>query len=442
MTLKLHRHNASPVRSGGLMGRAVTLLVCGDAKAAGEIASELCGLGLAARPCTLNGLTQALDSEPTDAIITLEPLAVDQCARVRAVISLAGPFDGAGTVVMKPAHPIQLAARVRALLRLGVLEETAQARLKDLGETGHVLPATERKTGQLSVLYAGPPDPVFLRLKHALDAAGTELIAAFSTFNAFDYLHERAFDAVVLNTRPKPDIAHTVCSAMRRNTRLYHTPTVLISHEDVYRAADEAFARGASDILPASLAGDELAERINMLALERRRRRLSKSLLESCRVSGVLDSETDLFSEAFGHRHLSSLIALARKRTLPVSLVALTVELPHGSQAVGGHATSALNQFASMLRHCVRAEDLAVRLSGSTFYLALPGTAAADAGVVAARVAAIAECTAYEGADPHEPFRVVLHHGVTETHGKDTASALIARAFETISGRQGAVAAV
>ncbi|MFN3835168.1 MAG: hypothetical protein ACK4NO_04620 [Glycocaulis sp.] len=426
-----------------MMGRAVTLLVCGDADAAGELASELCGLGLAARPCLPSQITRALDSEPADAILALEALPADICAHVRAVISLAGPFEGAGAVVIPPAHPIQISARVRSLLRLGVLEESARVRLHDLGEAGHVLPVADHRGGAISVLYAGPPDPVFLRLKHALDKAGAELVAAFSTFNAFDYLHERAFDAVVLNTRPKPDIAHTVCSAMRRNTRLYHTPTVLISHEEVYRAADEAFARGASDILPAGLEPGELADRIIALAQERRRRRVSKGLLESCRVSSVLDSETDLFNEAFGQRHLASLLAMARQRGIGLSLISLKVEAPlDPAPRATSHATSAMNQFAAMLRHCVRAEDLAVRLNAGAFYLALPGTSAADAQVVAARVAAIAECTAYEGADPHAPFRLCLRHDAVEARPGDTAPALIARAFDALAMRREAVAAV
>ena len=46
-----------------------------------------------------------------------------------------------------------------------------------------------------------------MRLQHAMTGVGAEVIAAFSTFNAFDYLHERAFDAVVLNTDPDPDLA-------------------------------------------------------------------------------------------------------------------------------------------------------------------------------------------------------------------------------------------
>ncbi|GGG93161.1 GGDEF domain-containing protein [Glycocaulis albus] len=425
------------------MGRAVTLLVCGNAEAAGELAGELCALGFSARPASTRGAAAALDTEPADAIVALEPLEDATGLPARAIVSVAGAFDGAHAIIVPPAHPIQIAGRVRSLLRLGVLEETARLRLADLGDAGHLLHKPEQKSGPISVLYAGPPDPAYLRLEHALERANAQTVAAFSTFNAFDYLHERAFDAVVLNTRPKPDVAHTVCSAMRRNTRLYHTPTVLLSHDEVYRAADEAFARGASDILPASLDADDLAARILALAGERRRRRLSKGLLESCRVSAVLDGETDLFNDAFGRRHLSSLVDLAQKQALPLALIGLKASVPGAAgPSEGRHASGALNQFASMLRHCVRAEDLAVRLSANTFYLALPGTSAADAQIVAARVAAIAECTAYEGEDPQTPFRIVLRHEVTDTRPGDKAQTLVSRALTGLQQERASVAAV
>lgn len=425
------------------MGRAVTILVCGEADAAGELAGELCALGFSARPASLSGLNAALTAEPVDAVIAMEALGGLAGPYARTVVSLAGEFEGADAVIIPPAHPIQIAARVRSLLRLGVLEATARQRLADLGDAGHVLHKAEQASGPISVLYAGPPDPAYLRLEHALERSGAKAVAAFSTFNAFDYLHERAFDAVVLNTRPKPDIAHTVCSAMRRNTRLYHTPTVLLSHDDVYQAADEAFARGASDILPAFLDADDLAGRILALAQERRRRRLPKSLLESCRVSAVLDNETDLFAETFGLRHLSSLISLSQMQKLPLSVIGLSVSVPGvAGPSDGRHASGALNQFASMLRHCVRAEDLAVRVSTNTFYLALPGTSAADASVVAARVAAIAECTAYEGADPNSSFRLLLRHEVADVSPGERAQALISRAMANLRQERAALAMV
>lgn len=345
------------------------------------------------------------------------------------------PVEGADAVIRPPAHPIQVAARLRALLRLNVLETAARSRARDVrcagGEPSPVRPVASDQ----SVLYVGQPDPQFLRLRHALNGRGAEVIAAFSTFSAFDYLHERAFDAVVLNAEPERETAHTVCSAMRRNTRLYHTPALILARGEVYAEADEAFARGASDILDAAAPCDVLCERIMGLASERRRRRDAKTLLEACRISSLVDSSTDLFGDAFGRTHLETLLSDGQRQNAPLSVVALeALTPPDAGPSTGPCAHSALTQFASMLRHCVRAEDLAVRADESRFYLVLPSTEVEQADVVAARVAAIAECTAYESEDPLNPFRMMIRHQVRQSVAGDTADSLLARAFATDAG--------
>jgi two-component system cell cycle response regulator PopA len=199
---------------------------------------------------------------------------------------------------------------------------------------------------------------------------------------------------------------------MRRNTRLYHTPALLLVRGDGYSGADEAFARGASDLLAADAGAEEMRARVTALTAERRRRRTAKAMLEACRIPALLDADSDLFAAPFGERHLQSLMDGSQGRGHALSMVGLTVTAP---QTAGTAQTAAaIKQFAGMLRHCVRAEDLAVRARPDSFYLALPSTRADEARMVAERVSAIAECTAYEGADPHQPFRLNLATRVIE----------------------------
>lgn len=323
----------------------------------------------------------------------------------------------------KNAHPIQIASRLRALSRLKVLEHTAQLRLQSALEAGYQPAPVPVNADDSTVLFVGAPGPSFMRLQFAMSKAGIQTIAAFSTFNAFDYLHERTFDAVILNTRPEPGLAHTVCSAMRRNTRLYHTPAILLTAETDYAGADEAFARGASDILSDSASNDDMRDRVMALASERRRRRLAKARLEACRLPSLLDETSDLYNERFGRIHLQSLMDQAAARIEPLSLIMLTVSAPQEA-GMNGFA-KASNQFAGMLRHCVRAEDFVVRLGQDRFIIALPKTPKVEATMVSNRVSAIAECTAYEGADPLKPFRLELSPSIEEAAGETSAEALI-----------------
>ncbi|KAA5804708.1 diguanylate cyclase [Alkalicaulis satelles] len=401
------------------MGRAYSILVLAQGDLAIEASAGLKGLGFAVTMAA----PDAAPGGAFEAVVSFSPVRSSVVAdRIHlAVGDHAAP--GAGARLQTGAHPIQIAARLRALIRLSVLEDAADLRAADARAAGVNPAAAPVSHDSGGVLFVGAPCPAFLRLEHALRGANVDTIAAFSTFTAFDYLHERAFDAVVLNTEPDAELAHTVCSAMRRNTRLYHTPAILLTRGEAYAGADEAFARGASDLLSARAGDDDMRQRVTALALERRRRRRAKALLEACRAPAFLDQSTDLFALAFGERHLASLLERMAARGQALSLVALTAEAP--AHCGASHVSAALDQFASMLRHCVRAEDLAVRADAGRFWLALPNTRPEDAQLVAARVAAIAECTAYEGRDPLQPFRLdVISHVFEPAPGGDVPSVL------------------
>ena len=406
------------------MGRAYSILVIADGDAAIDAAAGLRALGFDVTMAGSQGVAQARAFE---AVVSFSPLRAGAAAdRIHLAVG-DHAAAGAGARLQAGAHPIQIAARLRALIRLSVLEETARLRAEDARAAGAAPALTPAASGQGGVLFVGAPCPGFLRLEHALRGANVETVAAFSTFTAFDYLHERPFDAVVLNTEPNPDLAHTVCSAMRRNTRLYHTPAVLLTRTDAYNGADEAFARGASDVVSARADDQEMRTRINALAAERRRRRRAKALLDACRAPAFLDAHSDLFTPGFGERHLTSLLAHGQMRGQSLSLVTLTAQAP--ADCGPAQTAAALNQFAAMLRHCVRAEDMAVRHDARRFWLALPNTRALDAQLVASRVAAIAECTAYEGRDPLRPFRLEVRSQVSEPAPGADASTALALAF-------------
>jgi two-component system cell cycle response regulator PopA len=411
VTLNPQIHNERGISRGGRMGRALSIVLVDDASEAGAHAlAGLSGLGLAVRRATPDDLSDAIKAETPDAVVAFCEIEGGVGAIPHLAVGVRDP--SAGAFLHAPAHAVQIAGRLRALVRLSVLEDMARLRMADAQAAG--VPAGPPQVGpdESSILFVGAPCPAFMRLQHAMASVRVETIAAFSTFTAFDYLHERAFDAVILNTDPNPELAHTVCSAMRRNTRLYHTPAILLTRGEGYAQADEAFARGASDVLAANASEAEMRERITTLGMERRRRRRAKAMLEACRAASLLDARSDLFGAMFGLRHTDSLLLDRRQTGRRLTMVGLTAHAP--TESGPDQIEAALDQFAAMLRHCVRAEDLAVRRTDGEFYLALPNTPAEEAQMVADRICAIAECTAYEGADPTRPFRLTLASNVIE----------------------------
>lgn len=325
-----------------------------------------------------------------------------------------------------PAASAQIASRLRALVRLRVMEDIVRRRRAAAEVFGHNDFDIADDEGQPTVLFVGEATSRFLDLRHALSRAEANVVAAFSSYSAFDYLHERAFDAVVLNATTRQEMAFTISSAMRRNARLYHTPVLLLSRGSRHEEADEAFARGVSDILPWDADEAEIRERVLRLASERQRRRHARMQLDACRAAKTLDPETGLFKARFGLAHLQDLLNAGEKAHRPTGLVLMRLGAPSEQQS-NAALRSARIQFASMLRHLLRAEDCPAALSEDVFAAILPSTHLDGADSVAERIRAIAECTAFEGDDPLKAFRLTVETGTSEARGGETAEALIER---------------
>lgn len=364
--------------------------------------------------------------------------AFSRFAETRHPVLVVGPAglakrDTVDAWLRDAAPAVQIAARVRALFRLHTMEIVAARRAEVTALYGQRRPEVERLTSPPCILYVGDASPRFMALRHALEAADAEVVAAFSSYSAFDYLHERPFDAVVLNAAGKRDIAFTISSAMRRNARLYHTPVVLLADQIDAQTSEEAFARGVSDILPPRAEDAELRERIITLTDERRRRREAKAALEACRDPRSLDIETGLFNSGFLLSHIQDLLNASARDELSFALIALQAMLPEGSQRPDDvSAEKARRQFGAMLRHLLRTEDAAARFSQDSFLAVLPFTDTPGIDCVAARIAAIAECTAFENEDPLHPFRLSVRAAPVQTRPGETAEALVERALRAL----------
>lgn len=334
--------------------------------------------------------------------------------------------EGLDAWLRPPAAANQIASRLRALVRLKVMEDIVRRRRAAAEVFGHNDFMAHEESGRPTVLFVGEATTRFLDLRHALSRAEADVVAAFSSYSAFDYLHERAFDAVVLNATTRQEMAFTISSAMRRNARLYHTPVLLLSRSNRQEEADEAFARGVSDILPWDADETEIRERVLRLASERQRRRRARAQLDACRATKTLDADSGLFKARFGLAHLQDLLNAGEKAHRPTGLVLMRLGAPSEAQSDAA-IRSARIQFASMLRHLLRAEDCPVAMANDLYAAILPCTHLDGADSVAERIRAIAECTAFEGDDPLKAFRLTVETGTSEARGGETAEALIER---------------
>lgn len=336
------------------------------------------------------------------------------------------------------AHPAQVALRLEQLVRTAVSEEEFELRGETFAERGARLdpPPTELDR-PLRVLTVGSPAPQFLALSNALQKTEAEVVGAFTAYTAFDYLHERPFDSVVLWGGDDQADALSIAAGMRRNTRLFHIPTVLYLRSAADLNLSEVFNRGVTDVSAPETSEHETATRVVGLARAYRRQTSIRQALENARGSGLMDKSTGLFTRDLFAAHLARLTTASRERNRPLSVCVLKIaERPETTRArAGGWLDRAMPQIGSMVSRLVRAEDTAARLAPEVFALALPATPQGQARLVGERIAAVIGCTAFESGPGQAPFVAEFDVGVAQVEGGESAARALERAAEATQQR-------
>lgn len=419
---------------------ARVLLIARDDSVAGPLAEGLDRLGwrtITAR--SLAGSAAALADLQIEAVIldlmSLGAQADDMVARLREtcaprrlpIIAIGDPDPfqadrGFDLRLSGPLNPAQAVMRLESLVRTAVAEEEFEVRLETFNERGHGLDAPEIDVSAYRILAIGEPAPQFLALSNALARNGAEVVGAFTAFTAFDYLHERPFDAVVLWAGENPHEALSIAAGLRRNTRLYHTPALLYLPSQSAITSAEAYHRGISDVASPETSESDTALRIVELARAFRRQKAVRAALERARGSGLMDAATGLFTRDLFAAHLMRLARAAQARNRALSVCMLKVAEGPELQAprAGGWVARAIPQIGSMIGRLVRVEDTAARLAPEVFALALPATRLTSARAAGERIAAVIGCTAFEAGDGATPFVINFELGVAEVGSPET----------------------
>lgn len=349
------------------------------------------------------------------------------CAPRRLPILAIGALDpfqndrGFDLMLTGPVDPAQAVMRLEALVRTAVAEEEFEVRHATFAEQGHTLDKADPDGSAYRILAVGEPAPQFLALSNALARNGAEVVGAFTAFTAFDYLHERPFDAVVLWAGDNPQEALSIAAGLRRNTRLYHTPAMLYLKTGSRITASEAYHRGISDLASPETAETVTALRVVELARAFRRQKAVRAALEQARRSGLMDAATGLFTRDLFAGHLMRLARSAQARNRPLSVCMLRVSERPDLKAprAGGWVARAIPQIGSMIGRLVRVEDTAARLAPEVFALALPATPLHAARATGERIAAVIGCTAFEAGDGATPFVIDFELGVADVTSPD-----------------------
>ena len=285
---------------------------------------------------------------------------------------VAGLEAGADDFLVKPFEKTALLTRLKSLLRLKLLMDELTRRWQiDLGG-GSGRPEPVVVEGD-SVLLVEEAASTIELVRQTLGRSGVvdvenDLPAALRR------AAERDYDLAIISLNLRESDGLQLCSQLRSLDRTRLLPILAIvdpvSSERLLRGLD----LGVDDYLLRPLDRDELLARAK---IQVRRKRFTDRLRDSVDLTmemAIIDGLTGLHNRRYLERHLDVLIRRAIARRTPLSLLILDIDNlkavndTHG-QDIGDNV---LREFSDRVLRAIRGIDLAGRIGGEEFVVALP----------------------------------------------------------------------
>jgi two-component system cell cycle response regulator len=363
---------------------------------------------------------------------------------------LAGLDAGADDFLVKPIDEIALVTRVKGLVRLKMLTDQLMVRAATsagIGLEEALDPAKIAGTGG-KVLVVDDSAATRDRVRLAL-SADYRVDEEADPDEALLRAAEGDYDLAVISLDLKKVDALRLCSQLRTLSRTRALPIVLIVNPGEKQRLLRALELGVNDYLVRPIDRHEMLARAKTQV---RRRRFDDRLRDHVQATiemAVIDALTGLHNRRYLERHLEILLREAIERDTPLSVLVIDVDHFKAINDAYGHASGdeVLREFARRIAGTARGIDIACRLGGEEFVIAMPGTESALALRAAERVR---ENIAEEGfriPGRADPIPITASIGIASLRSPgDTAERLLARADEALyrakrSGRNRVAAA-
>ena len=338
-------------------------------------------------------------------------------------------IDCFDSVIYPPAHPVQIANRVNSMVRLNVMQSEISLRIDTLRhDFGITYDFSEMSfEDAFRVLFIGKATPEFMVVINALQNKNVEVVAAFTSFSAFDFLHEHEFDAVVMNALSGMEPAMTISETMRKNSKLFHVPTLFMAGPD-FSAYDAAYSKGATDIIASDCTEEQISGRILELANYHRIHRQLKIEFDKIGSETCFDDSGRIYSDQFFRAHLRRACDYYPIQGQPLSLMTIRASAANDVELSEDTARKTFNELASMMKNMVRMQDAVGRLDDQIYAITFPTQERNKLETVVDRIFNVMDCTSF----PHvgenkENFRIRLDVNLTQLELGENADQLLKR---------------
>jgi two-component system cell cycle response regulator len=347
---------------------------------------------------------------------------------------VAGLEAGADDFLTKPVNDIALITRVKSLVRLKMLTDELLVRAATttgIGLEDTMDPAILDVGGRILVVedISASIDRIRQTLSpnHTLDIESDAQEALFKAA-------EGDYDIAIISLTLSNVDGLRLCSQLRSLDRTRLMPILVVVDPDDNTRLLRGLDLGVNDYLARPIDRNEMLARVKT---QIRRKRFADRLRDNVQLTmemAITDGLTGLHNRRYLERHLATLVQQAAARSRPLSLLILDID--HFKTINDGHGHSAgddvLREFSRRVRKAVRGIDLACRLGGEEFVVAMPDTDAPLAMLVGERI---------RQKIATEPFQVGAAGAITVTVSvgvsalqspSDTPQGLLKRADEAL----------
>lgn len=349
---------------------------------------------------------------------------------------VAGLEAGADDFLTKPVNDIALITRVKSLVRLKTLTDELMMRASTSNEIGldeTFDPMSLGGDGGKVLLVDDSPataDRVksILSPHHTVDLEPEPQEALFRAA-------EGDYDLAIVSLNLKQIDGLRLCSHLRSLDRTRLLPIlVIVDPEDNVRLL-RGLDLGVNDYLVRPIDRNEMLARVRTQV---RRKRFSDRLRDNVQMTiemAVTDGLTGLHNRRYLERHLATLVNQAIAREKPLSVLVLDIDHFKAINDGYGHAVGddVLREFSRRVRKAVRGIDLACRMGGEEFVIAMPDTDAALALLVGERLRQKIAVEPFRIPESDENIEVTVSVGISSLGStEDTPETLLKRADEAL----------
>ena len=303
---------------------------------------------------------------------------------------ITGLQAGADDFLTKPVDDVALVTRVKSLTRLKMLTDELRLRAITSREVNGLENALHGDLpngsgGRVAVIDDNPTS--YERTLKAL--AGDQTVEVLSRPDeAVFRAAEGNYDLIVLSLGLDVPDPLRLCAQLRAIDRTRTIPILLVASEGQEPAILRAVEIGVNDYVLRPLDGHELLARARTQVRRHRMNETLRSSVHQTMRMAVKDQLTGLSNRRHFDRHGAALFEKARETGADLALVMLDIDHFKVINDTHGHAIGdeVLIEFANRLGRNVRSKDMACRLGGEEFVVAMPGTDLELAFVVADRM--------------------------------------------------------